>query len=72
MPFVDLDADFYKLVGDFDKRFSEGAPSLRRATSLVVDGDVTFGRDVSIVGDVAINAATAQRIAASTVLDSDG
>ena len=39
VPFVDLDGDFYKLVGDFDKRFPEGAPSLREATSLVVDGD---------------------------------
>ncbi len=30
-PYVDLDGDFYKLVGDFDKRFPEGAPSLREA-----------------------------------------
>ncbi len=30
-PFVDLDGDYYQLVGDFDKRFPEGAPSLRKA-----------------------------------------
>ncbi|HXH80353.1 UTP--glucose-1-phosphate uridylyltransferase [Nocardioides sp.] len=72
VPFVDLDSDFYKLVGDFDKRFPEGAPSLRRATSLVVDGDVTFGRDVSVVGDVAIQAPSAQRVEAATVLESRG
>jgi len=72
VPFIDLDADFYKLVGDFDKRFPEGAPSLRGATSLVVDGDVTFGRGVSVVGDVAIKAPSAQRVEASTVLDSRG
>ncbi len=69
--FIDLDGDFYKLVGDFDKRFPEGAPSLREATSLVVDGDVTFGRGVRIVGDVQIKAPSAQRIDASAVLDAD-
>ena len=72
VPFVDLDTDFYKLVDDFDKRFPEGAPSLRRATSLVVDGDVTFGHGVSVVGDVEITAPSAQRVQASTVLDSHG
>ena len=34
MPFVELDPDHYKLVGDFDKRFPEGAPSLEEASSL--------------------------------------
>ena len=72
VPFVDLDGDFYQQVGNFDKRFPEGAPSLRRATSLVVDGDVTFGRGVSVVGDVAIKAPSAQRVEASTVLGADG
>ncbi len=72
VPFIDLDADYYKLVGDFDKRFSQGAPSLRRATSLVVEGDVSFGGDVSIVGDVVIKAPSAQRVEDSTVLDSTG
>ena len=28
-PFVDLDPDYYKLVGDFDQRFPAGPPSLR-------------------------------------------
>lgn len=72
IPFVDLDGDFYKLVGDFDKRFPEGAPSLKEATSLTVDGDVTFGHGVKVVGDVAITAPSAQRIDASAVLAADG
>jgi len=72
VPFIDLDGDFYKLVGDFDKRFPEGAPSLREATSLVIDGDVTFGHGVRVVGDVAIKAPSAKRIDASAVLDADG
>lgn len=72
VPFIDLDDDFYKLVGDFDKRFPEGAPSLREATSFVIDGDVTFGRGVRVVGDVEIKAPSAQRIDASAVLAADG
>jgi UTP--glucose-1-phosphate uridylyltransferase len=72
VPFIDLDGDFYKLVGDFDKRFPEGAPSLREATSLVIDGDVTFGPGVRVVGDVAIKAPSAKRIEASAVLAEDG
>ncbi len=34
IPFVELDGEYYKLVGDFDKRFPEGAPSMKTATSL--------------------------------------
>ena len=68
VPFVDLDADFYKLVGEFDKRFPEGAPSMRKALSLTVDGDWTFGRDVEVVGDVELEATSAQRIPPGAVL----
>ena len=42
-PFVDLDGRYYKLVGEFDRRFPEGVPSLRGAQELVVEGDWTFG-----------------------------
>jgi UTP--glucose-1-phosphate uridylyltransferase len=52
IPYVDLDSKHYKLVADFDQRFPEGPPSIRRATSLVVHGDWTFGKDVTVVGDV--------------------
>ncbi|WP_295660303.1 UTP--glucose-1-phosphate uridylyltransferase [uncultured Nocardioides sp.] len=68
VPYVELDGDFYKLVGDFDKRFPEGAPSLRRASSFTVDGDFTFGRGVTVVGEVSLDAASAQRVAAGTEL----
>jgi UTP--glucose-1-phosphate uridylyltransferase len=68
VPYVDLDADFYKLVGEFDKRFPEGAPSMRKAHSLKVDGDWTFGRGVEVVGDVELEAASAQRVPPGAVL----
>jgi UTP--glucose-1-phosphate uridylyltransferase len=50
VPFVDLDPAFYKLVHEFDRRFPEGVPSLRKADQLVVKGDWTFGADVTVVG----------------------
>ena len=68
VPFVDLDGDYYKLVGEFDKRFPEGAPSMRKASSLKVEGDWTFGRGVQVVGDVELSARSAQRVEADSVL----
>ena len=49
-PEVDLDGRFYKLVDDFTGRIPH-APSLRRATSLKVRGDWTFGDDIAVIGD---------------------
>ena len=69
VPYVSLDGDFYKLVGDFDKRFPEGAPSLREADSFTVDGDWTFGRGVRVVGDVALRSSAAQRVEGGAVLE---
>ena len=69
VPYVELDPDFYQLVGDFDQRFPQGAPSLRQAHSLKVEGDFTFGKGVQVVGDVELESDSAKRIAADTVLD---
>ncbi|MBF4163649.1 UTP--glucose-1-phosphate uridylyltransferase [Nocardioides acrostichi] len=70
VPFIDLDPAHYKLVGDFDKHFPEGAPSLRKASSLRVNGDVTFGSGVEIVGDVTVEGEAGHRVAPGTVLTS--
>jgi UTP--glucose-1-phosphate uridylyltransferase len=53
-PFVDLDTDHYKLVADFDARFPGGAPSLVACDALRVIGDVTFGADVVVRGEVTV------------------
>jgi UTP--glucose-1-phosphate uridylyltransferase len=71
VPFVDLDGRFYKRVGDFDRRFPDGAPSLEEATKLTVEGDWTFGRGVRVVGEVHLAASSAQRIEPGTVLADD-
>lgn len=69
VPFIDLDSSHYKLVGEFDKRFPEGAPSLQKAYSLRIDGDWTFGHGVQVVGDVALSTDGSKRVAAGEVLD---
>lgn len=71
VPYVDLDTDHYKVVGEFDKRFPEGAPSLAKATSLKVEGDWTFGHGVQVVGDVELDGKGAQRVPAGEVLSGD-
>lgn len=53
LPFVSL-GEAYRSLGAFDRRFPAGPPSLVEATSLIVHGDWTFGRDVRIVGDVVL------------------
>lgn len=68
LPYIDLDTDYYQLVGEFDKRFPEGAPSMKKASSLRVEGDWTFAHGVEVVGDVTLEATSAQRIDAGTVL----
>jgi len=50
VPGVSLTSEPYKLIGDFELRFPQGVPSLKAATSLDVQGDWTFGADVSVVG----------------------
>ncbi|GAB4009864.1 UTP--glucose-1-phosphate uridylyltransferase [Nocardioides ultimimeridianus] len=68
VPYVDLDADHYKLVRDFDQRFPDGVPSLQKATSLRVDGDWTFGNGVQVVGAVELGDEGAQRVPSGQVL----
>jgi UTP--glucose-1-phosphate uridylyltransferase len=53
-PTISLDPRHFKLLDAFDRRFPAGPPSLVNCTSLRVDGDVTFGENVVIEGEVAI------------------
>ncbi|MCL2467131.1 MAG: UTP--glucose-1-phosphate uridylyltransferase [Micrococcales bacterium] len=52
-PVVEL-CDAYRTIDAFEARFGQGVPSLRRATALRVLGDWTFGKDVTILGDVTL------------------
>lgn len=53
-PDVRLDPERFKLVGQLEERFPHGPPSLRDARSLEVRGDVRFGQDVVVRGDVVV------------------
>jgi UTP--glucose-1-phosphate uridylyltransferase len=53
-PVVTLDSGYYRLLPDFERRFPAGAPSLRRCVAFEVEGDVTFGANVTAVGDVLV------------------
>ncbi|WP_022909463.1 UTP--glucose-1-phosphate uridylyltransferase [Aestuariimicrobium kwangyangense] len=67
-PLVDLDGDHYKVIKDFDRRVPD-APSLSRASALRVKGDFTFGRDVSVVGDVSLTTDEPRTIPDGTTVD---
>ncbi len=72
-PFIDLDPDFYKLIGDFDAHFPAGAPSLIEAASLTVHGSWTFGRGVVVRGDGRLEAdGSPGTVPDGALVDSDG
>ncbi|WP_375000422.1 UTP--glucose-1-phosphate uridylyltransferase [Aeromicrobium sp. CTD01-1L150] len=67
-PLIDLDPRFFKTIDGFDARFPH-TPSLVDATSLSVEGDWSFGRDVVVSGQVRLaDDGTAQHVPAGTRL----
>jgi UTP--glucose-1-phosphate uridylyltransferase len=71
-PVVDLDNDYYKIIGDFDHRFPAGAPSLKEAQYLEVNGDWTFEAGVRVIGEVTLkNRGVPQIIAAGSALSDE-
>ncbi|HEU5265693.1 MAG TPA: UTP--glucose-1-phosphate uridylyltransferase [Jatrophihabitans sp.] len=53
-PIGDLDPAYYKNVADFDARFPAGVPSMIACDRLTIDGDVRFGPDVVLRGQVSL------------------
>ncbi|NEG69123.1 UTP--glucose-1-phosphate uridylyltransferase [Bifidobacterium choloepi] len=54
-PDVKLDPRYYKNIHDFDERFPYSVPSLAAANSVTIEGDWTFGRNVSFYGDAVLS-----------------
>jgi len=52
-PLVRLDERFFRTITDFDHRF-QAVPSLVGARSLTVEGDWSFGADVTVTGDAVL------------------
>lgn len=61
-PLVELDDRFYQQIAELQKRFPDGAPSLTRCRSLQVQGDVYFGADVCVEGNVVLQNPTEQPV----------
>lgn len=53
-PLVSLDERYYQLIDDMRLRFPQGAPSLLACEQLAIKGDVTFGQNVVVRGNVQI------------------
>jgi UTP--glucose-1-phosphate uridylyltransferase len=70
MPYVELDKRYYKMLDEFEKRFPHGAPSLKQAERLVINGDVTFDEGVVVKGAVELSPEEPIRIESGAVLDS--
>ena len=51
---INLDMTYYKLIDQMEARFPQGVPSLLECTRLLVKGDVKFGRNVTLKGDVSL------------------
>jgi UTP--glucose-1-phosphate uridylyltransferase len=57
-PFIALDPEHYRLLASFEERFPDGAPHLRAARALRVQGDVHFGAGVTVEGEVTVQGPT--------------
>ncbi|MCX6390248.1 MAG: UTP--glucose-1-phosphate uridylyltransferase, partial [Solirubrobacterales bacterium] len=64
-PIVELDSRYFKLLSDFEARFPQGPPSLIGCDSLSVEGDVTFGANVTVSGSVRVTAGPGESVSVS-------
>jgi UTP--glucose-1-phosphate uridylyltransferase len=62
LPAIQLDSRFYRKIDDFEERFGFNVPSLVRCDSLKIKGDVCFGPDVALEGDVTVSNRTPHRL----------
>ena len=61
-PVIFLDSQYYKMYYDLDARFPAGAPSLIDCQKLEVEGDVLFGENVTLIGDVKVINTTGKQV----------
>ncbi len=62
VPLVDLDEKYYKSLSQLESHFPYGAPSLKQCRRLKVEGDITFGENIQIIGSVVLKAKNARKI----------
>lgn len=71
-PQVDLDQRHYQLLGDFERSFAAGPPSLVRCDSLSVRGPVRFAADVVCEGNVTLTNTSSETKALQSGIYRDG
>ena len=59
---VSLDDRYYKKTDDLQARFPEGIPDLLECDSLTISGDVKFGADVKVIGNVTLDNDSSQQL----------
>ena len=57
-----LDSLHYKLITDLENHFPEGVPSLVDCTHLKITGDILFGRNIILKGNVTIKNTSNQQV----------
>jgi UTP--glucose-1-phosphate uridylyltransferase len=62
LPSIELDSRYYRKIDDFQERFAFDVPSLLSCDSLSITGDVCFGPDVRLQGDVRVVNRTPHRM----------
>ena len=59
---ISLDDRYYKKTDDLQARFPEGIPDLLECDSLTISGDVKFGADVKVIGNVTLDNDSSQQL----------
>jgi UTP--glucose-1-phosphate uridylyltransferase len=73
LPIAQLDARYYKFIQDLQKRFPQGAPSLKNCEIFQVEGDLVFGRDIVARGRVKLTNPTGEpvKVEDGTILEDE-
>ena len=54
-PGIKLNDRYYRTIDQLQEHFKDGIPSLKKCNTLTIEGNVYFGKNVEIVGDVKIS-----------------
>ena len=70
---IELDNRYYKKIDQLKERFSSGIPSLIDCNSLKIEGNIYFGKEIVIKGDVNIVSRSPEKISLpdGTLIDKD-
>jgi UTP--glucose-1-phosphate uridylyltransferase len=70
-PVINLDLKYYKFIVDFESRFPDEVPSLLNCRKLNIEGDIKFGKNVILQGDVQLLNSTNEQVVLENVVIAD-